>query len=180
VRWPQAWLRSASQAPKTIRSMTKRFWPAEVQVFRLAPYWHAKPPPVRPKSPSSRFLKPLDRLVSSKSDSPNSTSTPEARFRNAADAEPVDREQPPSFPLALADSLHDACHRGDVGDVEIGAAEYDTRRVLHRQADRAGEIEGPAIGTPARAVRADDAAVKRCDSRVIPSRKTPHRGSRSS
>src|SRR6516162_2302474 len=40
-------------------------WPAAVQVFRLAPYWHAKPPPVRPKSPSSRFLKLLDRLVSS-------------------------------------------------------------------------------------------------------------------
>ena len=45
---------------------------------------------------SSRFLKPLDRLVSSKSDSPNSTSTPEARLRNAADAEPVDHEQPPA------------------------------------------------------------------------------------
>src|SRR5215475_9998681 len=89
-------------------------WPAEVEVFRLAPYWHAKPTHVRPKSPSSRFQKPLDRLVSSKSDSPNSTSTPEARLRNAADAEPVDREQPASLPLQLADSLHDACHRGDV------------------------------------------------------------------
>src|SRR5215467_6978898 len=63
-------------------------WPAAVQVFRLAPYWHAKPPPVRPKSPSSRFLKPLDRLVSSKSDSPNSTvnpgsAAPECRGRPA-------------------------------------------------------------------------------------------------
>jgi hypothetical protein len=60
---------------------------------------------------------------------------------------PVDREQPPSFPLALADYLHDAFDRGDVGDVEIVAAEYDARRVLHRQADLRSNVPSGAKRT---------------------------------